>query len=129
MFSFITASLLAISLNSPEAIKDYITARAQAYHYPIVKALAIAECESQFDPNAKSKTSSAGGVFQFIDGTWRGVMRQMGLPEDSNKNDPHFNIEAGLFLLDKEGDHHWEASKKCWQPKYQKYLADSDLVD
>jgi len=33
-------------------------------------AKAIAGEESGFDPNAKSKTSSATGLFQFIKGTW-----------------------------------------------------------
>lgn len=93
-----------------------------AHNYPIVKALAIAECESQFNPEAQSKTSSAGGIFQFVNGTWIGVMKQMGLPTTTPKTDPHFNIEAGIYLLEREGDKHWNASKACWKPKYLQYL-------
>ncbi len=34
-------------------------------------ALAVARCESGFNPNAKNPSSSASGVFQFLSGTWR----------------------------------------------------------
>jgi hypothetical protein len=123
MQTILLTSLLALSLNSTEAIKDHINARAQYYSYPIVKALYIAQCESEFIHDAKSKTSSASGIFQFINGTWYGVMEQLGLPTTTPKTDPVFNIEAGLFLLDKEGDRHWAESKPCWLPKYQRYLS------
>lgn len=122
MLSLITTSLLAISLNSTTSISDYIYARALAHDYSPVKAQLIAKCESEFIATAKSKTSSAGGIFQFLNGTWIGVMKDMGLPTTTPKTDPHYNIEAGLYLLDKEGDRHWNASKSCWLPKYQEYL-------
>ena len=34
--------------------------------------------ESNLNPNAKAKTSSATGLFQFIDQTWLGTMKQSG---------------------------------------------------
>lgn len=119
---------MVVSLNSVESVKDYITDRAQDYSYPVIKALAIAECESQFRTKIKnpSATSTATGVFQFVDKTWFQTMKQMGLPTTTPKTEPHYNIEAGLFLLDKEGDKHWAASKSCWQPKYMEYLQSVD---
>jgi len=33
-------------------------------------ALRIAFCESSYNPCAKNKNSSAGGLYQFLDGTW-----------------------------------------------------------
>ncbi|MFN0264011.1 transglycosylase SLT domain-containing protein [Tepidamorphus sp. 3E244] len=37
-----------------------------------------AQRESAFDPSAKARTSSATGLFQFIESTWFGVMRENG---------------------------------------------------
>lgn len=38
----------------------------------------MAARESGFDPSAKAKTSSAAGLFQFIDQTWLGAVKQYG---------------------------------------------------
>jgi hypothetical protein len=46
--------------------------------------------ESSGNPNAKAKTSSATGLFQFIEGTWKGLMRkypELGLTPDG-RTDP-----------------------------------------
>ena len=40
--------------------------------------LATAQVESNLNPNAKVSTSSAGGLFQFIDQTWLGTLKQQG---------------------------------------------------
>lgn len=40
--------------------------------------LATAKVESNLDPNAAAKTSSAGGLFQFIDRTWLGTLKEAG---------------------------------------------------
>jgi hypothetical protein len=40
--------------------------------------LATAKMESNFDPAAKATTSSAGGLFQFIDQTWLGTVKEAG---------------------------------------------------
>lgn len=37
-----------------------------------------AAAESSFNPNAKARTSSATGLFQFIDSTWMGMVRDFG---------------------------------------------------
>lgn len=34
-------------------------------------ALRVANCESKFDPKVKNKNSTAKGLFQFVDGTFR----------------------------------------------------------
>ncbi|MFA6989759.1 MAG: transglycosylase SLT domain-containing protein [Candidatus Gastranaerophilaceae bacterium] len=34
-------------------------------------ALAISECESGYNPNAKNPNSSARGIYQFLSGTWK----------------------------------------------------------
>ena len=40
--------------------------------------LQMAKRESSLDPNAKAKTSSAAGLFQFIDQTWLGAVKNHG---------------------------------------------------
>jgi hypothetical protein len=40
--------------------------------------LAAAKVESNFDPSASARSSSAGGLFQFIDQTWLGTLKQSG---------------------------------------------------
>jgi hypothetical protein len=40
--------------------------------------LATAKVESNLNPNAAAKTSSAGGLFQFIDKTWLGTLKEAG---------------------------------------------------
>lgn len=40
--------------------------------------VAMAERESSFDPRAQAKTSSAAGLFQFIEQTWLGAVKQYG---------------------------------------------------
>ena len=55
--------------------------------------LAIAEQESNFDVTAQNPGSSAHGIFQIIDDTWR----QLGF-STSARSDPAAQIEAGLAL-------------------------------
>jgi|GEM_PF-212527 len=40
--------------------------------------LATAKVESNLNPNAAARTSSAGGLFQFIDSTWLGTLKEAG---------------------------------------------------
>jgi hypothetical protein len=40
--------------------------------------LAAAKVESNLNPSASARTSSAGGLFQFIDQTWLGTLKQSG---------------------------------------------------
>lgn len=52
----------------------------------------IAYIESGNNPNARAKTSSASGLFQFIDSTWRDVVNRYGKEygiELKDKNDPN----------------------------------------
>jgi len=56
--------------NEREAIIAEINKKTR--HSPILasRALAIAECESGFNPNAKNPNSTAKGLYQFINKTW-----------------------------------------------------------
>ena len=72
-------------------VADLISAKAAQYGVPADIAVGIAYIESGLNPNAKASTSSAGGLFQFIDST----ASRYGL---TNKMDPEANADAGARL-------------------------------
>lgn len=59
------------SVAAPDDIRAVIEGAAQKYGVDAGALLKIAELESSFNPRAKNPSSSAGGLFQFIDGTAR----------------------------------------------------------
>lgn len=73
------------------AIPDLIAQRAQAAGLNPDDMIRIAELESGLNPGARNPTSSAGGLFQFIDGT----ARRMGLRD---RFDPDQATEAAVRL-------------------------------
>lgn len=55
----------------PLPVKTIIERTATQYNVDVKTALRIAECESETGKNLFNKHSSAKGVYQFIDGTWK----------------------------------------------------------
>ncbi|RTM07404.1 MAG: hypothetical protein EKK31_11615 [Hyphomicrobiales bacterium] len=72
-------------------VAGIVAAAATRHGVPPAIALGIAQIESGMNPNAKSGTSSAGGLFQFVDGT----AAQYHL---RNKFDAEANADAGARL-------------------------------
>src|SRR5260221_4066184 len=56
------------------AIKQAASTTGASFEY----LLATAKMESNFDPKAAASTSSARGLFQFIDQTWLGTVKEAG---------------------------------------------------
>src|ERR1700716_3997558 len=56
------------------AIRDAANATGTSFNY----LLATAKIESDLDPSLTAKSSSAAGLFQFIDQTWLGKLKQAG---------------------------------------------------
>src|SRR5947199_3243362 len=56
------------------AIRDAARVTGAGFEYLLNTALR----ESNLNPSAKAKSSSATGLFQFIDQTWLGTMKQSG---------------------------------------------------
>ena len=56
------------------AIQQAAKATGTSFQY----LLATAKVESNLNPNAAAKTSSAGGLFQFIEQTWLGTLKEAG---------------------------------------------------
>ncbi|MGX1496889.1 hypothetical protein ACSSV1_001925 [Labrenzia sp. MBR-25] len=79
-------------VNAPAHIRSSIVEAAQRHGQDPAKLLKIAELESSFNPAAKNSSSSAGGLFQFIDGT----AADYGL---KNRFDPVEASDAGARLL------------------------------
>ena len=98
----------------PKTIPEKIEDAAKRYGVPVKRALCIAKLESGFNPKAKNKGSTAGGIYQFINSTWVYTAEKMG--EDwslEDKFDEDKNIEAGVWLLSKEGNSHWAVAPSC----------------
>ena len=74
---------------------DKIREQAQARGLDPEIAVRIAQVESSMDPSAKAKTSSAQGLFQVVDSTWK----QFG-GKPGKKADVDENIRVGLNILE-----------------------------
>ena len=89
-----------ISQNVLDAIKEGSNVSGMDLGYMLAKA----GQESGFDPNIKAKTSSATGLYQFTDSTWRGMVRKYGAKYGigmDDRQDPRANaIMGGLFARD-----------------------------
>lgn len=69
--------------------------------------MAFAKQESGFNPNAKAKTSSATGLFQFIKGTWGDMVRKYGKQYGiglGDVADPLANATMGALFVKENSD-------------------------
>ena len=83
-------------------VKDLISYYAMLYNVDERQALDIAYCESRFNPLAKNPNSSAKGVYQFIDKTWKNYCY-------GDVFDPEANIKCFMKLYKQHPD--WWACK------------------
>jgi len=78
------------------AIRDAARKTGAGFEYLLNTALR----ESNLNPNAKAKTSSATGLFQFIDQTWLGTMKQAGAAHGYGKHaDAISKTSSGRFVV------------------------------
>ena len=90
-------------------VQELIILKAREYGLNETTALRIAKCESGFNPNAKSPISSASGVFQFVSGTWLGVVKARGQDYTlADRFDYEKNIDNAMWLAKSEGWQHWQ---------------------
>src|SRR6202795_5016078 len=69
-----TAGVDLSRLRVPGAIKQAANTTGTSFEY----LLATAKMESNFNPTAGATTSSARGLYQFIDQTWLGTVKEAG---------------------------------------------------
>ena len=94
-------------------IKNVIISKAEQNGIPADLFLKIAKCESNLIPTAKNKTSSASGIFQFLNSTFSMVQKELGRKLDVFN--PVHNAEAAAYLYSKQGIKPWLASRNCWE--------------
>ena len=73
----------------------------------------VVRCESGFKPDIKNSTSTASGLFQFLDSTWKGQSAKYKVY--TLKNDPYGQLEVATQMIAAGGITHWNASRHCWQ--------------
>lgn len=82
----------APQIHAPAAVRETISAAALRHGVDPATLMRIAQLESSLNPGAKNPNSSAGGLFQFVDGT----AAQYGL---TDRFDPVQAADAGARLL------------------------------
>ena len=82
---------------------DIINAAANVAGVNPLVMMTMAMIESSLNPNAAARTSSAKGLYQFLDGTWKEMMRKYankhGIPEGTTQFDPVANSLLGAEFL------------------------------
>lgn len=115
MLPILLAGLMCLNITSPiiqsPTIQEKIIIAAEEQGIDSVLALAIAEAESDLDPDAKNASSTASGVYQFIDSTFL----ENCSPDLSKKNDPDIQIECAVNIIADGGLKHWDDSKSEWE--------------
>jgi hypothetical protein len=82
---------------------------ANSFVEPITEILQqIINCESNGNPLAKNPHSTAKGLFQILDGTWKNFECE------GNVFNSEDNYRCGYKIATQSGLHHWNASRACW---------------
>lgn len=76
----------------------------------------IIQCESGGNPTAQNDSSTASGLFQFINGTWRAYGGTEFAPTAKQATVAEQYIVAERAYA-AEGTNPWNASKDCWEGK------------
>jgi len=97
-----------------QQVKNVIQSAAQEFGVDPDLLQDIAFAESSLDPSKQSNESSAGGLFQFIDSSWKQMMQELGLPENTPKTNPEANARAAALALAKGRINWWETSRWNW---------------
>ena len=95
-------------------IKELVISKANEFNISPELFLRIAVCESGLREDAQNPTSTASGIFQFLNSTFFNYARAYELPTD-DKNDPEVQAELAARMIAAGGISHWNASKNCWQ--------------
>lgn len=75
----------------------------------------IAKCESDGNPRARNRRSSASGLYQFLTSTWRVWRGDEGAGYPTAADAPEgVQTAAALRLYRAEGTRPWASSRGCW---------------
>lgn len=121
-FGYQTSQVLAeqqpviepVIITKTESIPEMITRLALENNIEPEIILNIAQCESNFNPLAKNKTSSATGVFQWTIGSWEYYSNIYWQDTTDYRLNSEKNIELAILVMRDKGFGDWNASKYCW---------------
>jgi hypothetical protein len=82
----------------PSDIKTVIEEGAAATGVPTGFLVKVAAKESGFNTSAQASTSSAGGMFQFTDGTWKDTLSKYGAKHGLSANTPKTDARAATLM-------------------------------
>ncbi len=95
----------------PLTVIELIEKYSDEYDVPYKLAYELARAESKFNPTAKNPKSSAKGIYQFINSTWKGSC-------DGNVLEAEHNIKCAMELIGSGKIQHWTADQyirlKLW---------------
>lgn len=113
----INAYVLAVALSKLArcASEPHCAVRLASFftHAPHGLVAAVVGCESGWNPSASNPSSSAGGLFQFLDSTWRSMAPGWGMGGRS-RYEVWPAAVVGSGAIAQGGIGHWEASRGCW---------------
>ena len=98
----------AVAMKVNVSVEQAIIQAAQKSGMDVGYLFAMAQQESSFNPLARASTSSAKGLYQFLDGTWTGMVKKYGATYGiRDTNDDKFNaaknaMMGALFAKDNE---------------------------
>jgi len=90
-----------------EDVQRLITYYAEQYEIDPALPLRIAYAESGYNAKAKNPRSTAKGVFQWINSSFKANCTGDPLNADDN-------IECGVRMVAEGRMHHWDSSKQAW---------------
>ena len=114
-FFFSFDSLLAFNTPpeppKPPTVVELIEQYSEEYEVPYRLAYELAKFESRLNPTAENPKSTAKGVYQFLDGTWKEFC-------DGDILDAKDNISCAMNLISNNGITHWTSDQyvrlKLW---------------
>lgn len=85
---------------SPGSLDELFTKYSNEYHVDINILKKIAKCESNFNPNAIGPKGLYVGMFQFGDGSWQSIRKQMGQdPNPSLRTSAEESIKTASYAI------------------------------
>lgn len=124
----LTASTLEVInvIHAGKTISEKIIAYSLEYDVNALLALNIACAESNFIETAKNTNSTASGIYQWIDSSWRYYgEKYWGTLTGRDRFNADDNIELAMIVLSKRGTTDWDASKHIWLTRpYERGLCD-----
>jgi muramidase (phage lysozyme) len=96
---------------SKEEVIKLINDYSQLYGISPQTPLAIAKCESGYRYDAKNKSSTASGVYQWLSSSWKG---QPDGKAGVSVFNAEANVKAAVWLIAHGKTSAWNSSKSCW---------------